>query len=222
MLLWTLSSHLGRISGVKASDRPMRSRVFESRKPEPWTGISVRGQSHLSTAGIRRAKSMARGSGARQRAVNLACDVALEHTDGFTLGASVFDPALHVSPGSWIGGNDGGRSAANRPATHPSGTGRAAVHLCMKPECRSRACGHHGVSVVIWSQTDCSQAPKLPRFNLAAVGPQWEPHNIIGIRRHPRPSSGVARSMSKDFSYPKVIVPVRLPVPIGWRQSSRR
>jgi hypothetical protein len=33
---------------------------------------------------------------ARQRAVDLAGDIALEHADGLALGATVFDPALHV------------------------------------------------------------------------------------------------------------------------------
>ena len=35
---------------------------------------------------------------ARQVAVNLAGDVALEYVDGLALGATVFDPVLHVGP----------------------------------------------------------------------------------------------------------------------------
>jgi hypothetical protein len=41
--------------------------------------------------------------GPRQVAVDLAGDVTLEHTDGFALGATVFDSALHLGLGLRIG-----------------------------------------------------------------------------------------------------------------------
>jgi hypothetical protein len=57
---------------------------------------------------------MVRGSSARQVAVDLAGDVALEHADDFALGATVFDPALHVGLGLRIrcqpGHHDGHRA----------------------------------------------------------------------------------------------------------------
>jgi hypothetical protein len=83
-------------------------------KPGPRTGISGKGQS------FRRQAYGERGPwsgdlGARQVAVDLAGDIALEHADGFALGATVFDPTFHVGPSPRIRGEPGDHDVPQRP-----------------------------------------------------------------------------------------------------------
>ena len=112
--------------------------------------------------------------------------VSVDATGDGARGSTMVMPSLPFlnSVEGWHGRpekDDGeGRSGHNRPATHPSRTGRAALDTC------ARSSGRRGVDnktcPTIWSQTGNSGAPETTDDQPCSGGSSWELHNIIGVR----------------------------------------
>ena len=82
-------------------DMLLLGHAFTERCPGPWAGESPESQPAGRQLGGE-PDPRSEESAARQIAVKLAGDVALEETDNVSLGASLLDLALEVGGGVWV------------------------------------------------------------------------------------------------------------------------